>query len=129
MPLKVREDQHRIVVDDVAAHRNFLEVLAAFNGQIHRSLSVHDVNRAEGPAVDFKGLEVILGGVAVAVIERVGLDNRALRDTCLQGLHHFARQDVGTVTLAGMELNGDLARQIVLDQVVEFIQVIRVDHG
>lgn len=33
------------------------------------------------------------------------------------------------MTLAGMELNGDLARQIVLDQVVEFIQVIRVDHG
>ena len=85
MPLKVREDQHRIVIDDMAAHRNFLEVLAAFNGQIHRSLSVHDVNRAEGPAVDFKGLEVILGGVAVAVIERVGLDNRALRDACLQG--------------------------------------------
>ena len=129
MPLKVREDQHRIVIDDMAAHRNFLEVLAAFNWQIHRSLSVHDVNRAEGPAVDFKGLEVILGGVAVAVIESVGLDNRALRDACLQGLHHFARQDVGTVTLAGMELNGDLARQIALDQVVEFIEVIRVDHG
>ena len=129
MPLKVREDQHRIVIDDMAAHRNFLEVLAAFNWQIHRSLSVHDVNRAEGPAVDFKGLEVILGGVAVAVIEGVRFDNRALRDACLQGLHHFARQDVGTVTLAGMELNGDLARQIVLDQVVEFIQVIRVDHG
>ena len=70
MALEVREDQHRIVVDDVPAHRNFLKVLAAFNGQIHRALSVHDVNRAEGPAVGPQGFTMPFRG-----LPRTGIQN------------------------------------------------------
>ena len=94
-------------------------MLAAAHGKVDRSLGVHDVDRAEGPAVDLKRFKMLFGRVAVALIERVGLDNRAVGNGCLKRFDEFAGQDVGTVLFTSMQLDGNVTVNALIDLVVK----------
>ena len=66
MAFEVGQHQHGVIIQDMFADGQFRKPFPAGNGKAYVPVLIHDVDGAEGPAVDFKGLEVILGGVAVA---------------------------------------------------------------
>lgn len=101
---------------------------AALHRQHHRALGIHDVHRAESPAVDFQGFTVVFRGVALTVVKRVRFNDGAVGNACLKGLYHLARQDVGAVALTGVQLNGDFAGDLALDEVIELVEVFGVNH-
>ena len=129
MALEVGQHQHGIIVEQVLAHGHFLEVPSAGDGQGDVAVGIHDVHRAEGPAVGPQGLAVAFRGLAGAGVEDVALHDGALRDAGLQGPHHVARQDVGAVGLTGMELDGDAPLQRGTDLFVDAQQALRGDLG
>ena len=129
MPLKVREHDHGVVIDDMAAHGNFLEMLAAAHRQIHRASGIHDVNRTEGPAVDLERFKMLFGCKAIALIERVGFHDHGVRHRCLESLYHVTRQNVGTVLFARVQLDGHLAVDAFVDALVKVDQRLRVDFA
>lgn len=75
-----------------------------------------DVGGGEDADVGGDGLAVLLGGVAVALVVGVGLDDAGLGEVLLDQLADpFARDDVGAVGLAGVELYADLAADVAVD--------------
>ena len=53
MSFKVRQDNQRIIIDEVSTHSDFLEMKAISHGQINNLIVlVHDVDGAERPAID-----------------------------------------------------------------------------
>lgn len=129
MALEVGQHQHGVVVEQVLAHGHFLEVPSAGDGQGDFAVGIHDIHRAEGPAVGPQGLAVAFRGLAGAGVEDVALHDAALRDAGLQGPHHVARQDVGAVGLTGMELDGDAPLQRGTDLFIDAQQALRGDLG
>ena len=94
----------------MAAHRHLVKPLAANDGQRHGVFLVKDVNGAEGPAVDLQRLAVQLGGEAVALVVGVGLDDVGTLQVLLnEGLHPFARDDVGAILLARVQFHAHAA--------------------
>ena len=45
----------------------------------------------------------------------------------LQGSYHFARENVGTMRFAGMQLDGDLSADCCIDLRIDFQQPIAID--
>lgn len=86
MTLKVSQNQHGVIVDNVLAHSNFFQVEAAVNGQVDKAVLVHDVDRAERPAVNLDGLSVAFRCVAVAFVKCICFDDVAVRNRRLKGL-------------------------------------------
>ena len=58
---------------------------------------------------------MFFSGIAVALIERVGFDDGAVRDLLLQRFDQLARQNVGAVLFAGVQLDGNLAVNAFVD--------------
>ena len=128
MSLEMGENDHRVVVGDVAAHRHAVEPFAAFHRQGQGVLLVHDVHGAEGPSVDLQSPAVLLGGVAVADIVGIGLDNSGIRDIFLnQLLHPGARDNVRAVLLAGMQFHGHTAHDVAAYRLVGLSQSLRAE--
>ena len=75
MPLEVGEDHQAVVVLDMAAHAHPGEPFAPSHGQRDGVFLVEDVDRCEGPSVYFQRLAVLTGGVTVALVVGVGLDD------------------------------------------------------
>ena len=125
--LEVGQDDHGVVVADVLAHRDGLEVLAALHGEHRRAFGVHDVDRAEGPAVHLEGFKVLFRRVAVSHVERVRFDDRAVGNVLLEGFDHVARQNVRAVAFTRVELDRDLPDDFFVDERVELLQVFGVD--
>ena len=73
--LEVGKREHRVVVQHMGAHVHFIKPLAAGNGQGSNTFFVHDVYRAERPAVVGDGFAMLFGGVAVAFVIGVGFDD------------------------------------------------------
>ena len=121
------EHDHGIIIHDMAAHGDFLEVLAAPYGKLHRAFLIHDVHRAEVPAVHLDGLAVQLRGVAVALVERVRFHDIAVRHLSLERLHHVAGQDVRAVLFARVQLDGHLAVNTLIDEPVQTDQMLCID--
>ena len=94
MAFEMSQDNHRIVVDDVAAHGDFLQVLAAADGQIDRAFFIHDIDRAESPAIDLQRSDGKLS-YSGPLIERIGFDNRTVRTWAI--FDHLLRQDIGAI--------------------------------
>lgn len=124
--LEVREDYHRIVVDDVAAHGDFLKVLSAFDRERDGAFFVHDVDGTKRPAVDLRRFPVVFRRVAAPVVKSVRFDDRALRNLRLKGANHRARKDVGTVPFASMKLDGHLSGDVFVDKLVELKQMLGI---
>ena len=62
---------------------------------------------------------MLLGGVAVTHVVGVGLDDVGIGEVLLQqGLHPLARDDVGAVLLAGVELDAHAAGNVAADLLV-----------
>lgn len=118
------------------AHGHLGEPLAALDRQHHGAILVHDVHRAEGPAVHLEGFAVLLGGVAVAFIIGVGFHNVGVGQVVFnQRLHPGAGDDVGTVLFAGVRLDRHLAGQAAPDLLKRLAQALggkvpgEVHHG
>lgn len=71
VPFKMRQHQHRIIINDIFTHGNFLEMPAAAYRQQHCTLCIHDIHRAERPAVDTQGFNVISGRISIAMIKSI----------------------------------------------------------
>lgn len=107
----------------MTADVHLVKPLAALYREGGHALLIGDVHGAEGPAVDFQRLAVLLGGVAAAFVEGVGLDDRRIRQAGGEKLlHPGAGQEVRPFGLAGVQLNGDLALQHGGDAVIEFLE-------
>ena len=115
MALEMGQGKETVVIRHVRAVGHLLHPFAALNGQGDGALLVHDIHRAEIPAVDLESFAVLLGGIAAALIVSVGLHDDRVVKLLLGGeqfLHPRAWDDVGAVGLAGVELDGDLSSQI-----------------
>ena len=118
MALEVGQGNQRIVVSQGLAHRHLLEPLSALDRQHRGALGIHDIDGAERPSVHLQRLAMLVGSVAVALVVGVGLHDGGILQVLLhQRLHPFARQDVGSVLLAGVQFHGHLA----LDVLVHFL--------
>ncbi|MGA7831490.1 MAG: hypothetical protein WCA21_11055 [Terracidiphilus sp.] len=111
----------------MCADRHFFEVLPSFNGDHHSAVLVHNVDGAKIPAVDLKGFAVLGRRVSLALIERVGFDQATIGNVLLQGSYHFARENVGTVRFAGMQLDGDLSTDCCIDLRIDSQQSIAIE--
>ena len=117
--LEVGEHDEGAVVGQVAAHGHAVEPLAATYGEGCGVLLVEDVDGAERPAVHLQRTAVLLGGVAVALIVRVGLDDAGVGQVFLkEGLDPVAGNDVGAVLLAGVQLHAGASPDVSADLLV-----------
>ena len=83
----------------------------------------------EVPPVHLQGFKVVFGRVPVALIERVRFDDRRIRNPRLEGLHHLARENIGAMAFARMELDCDPAGNVFVDKVVKLVEMLGVDDG
>ena len=124
--LEVGQDHHGIVIFQVGTHKHPGEPFAALDGEGVCALLVHDIHRAEGPAVDLQRLPVLLGGVAVSRIIGVGLHDGGIMDRALhQGPHPVPGDDVGAVLLAGVQLHRDFSANGSVYPRVDLFQALR----
>ena len=119
---KVSQHQHRVVIDDAFAHRDFFEMESVTNRQIDITVLIHDIDRAERPAVNFKGLSMVGSVFSSAAVKRVRFNNRAVRNRLLQSLNHVARENIRSVWFAGMQLDRYFSVDFFVDQVVKLDQ-------
>ena len=113
MSFEMGQSQEGVVVCQVLTYGHFFEPFAAFNREQSCAVLVHDVYGAEGPAVDLQGLPVRFGGVAVAFVVGVSLDDIAVRDIVFDKcLYPRTRNDVRAVLFAGVQLDGYFAGQV-----------------
>lgn len=117
--LEVCENDHGVVVEKVLADVHFFEPLAALDRKRHVSVFIHDVDGREGPAVRLQDFAVARRRLTGTRVENVAFHDRG-GNFRLEGLHPFARNDVGTVRFARMELQGRAARDVAVDELVEF---------
>ena len=109
------------------AHGNFFKVLAPAYRQHNGAFFVHNVNRAEIPAVKGNGSAVLFGSIAPAFVQGVGFNYIAVGHMCLKSLYHFARQNVRAVRFAGMQFNCNLAVNAFVNHIIKFNKSISVD--
>ena len=91
-----------------------MKSLPALTGNHHRAVLVHNVHRTEIPAVDLNGFAMIGRSISLALIQSIGFHQVAVGNLLLQGFHHFPRQNIGAVRLAGVQLDGDFAGDFLL---------------
>jgi len=65
--------------------------------------------------------------VSLALIERVGFDQAAIGNVLLQGSYHFARENIGAVRFAGMQLDRDLSADCCIDLRIDSEQPIATE--
>ena len=126
MTLEVGKNEHRVVLGQVLAHKVLLEAQAIGNGQLKvGALGIHEVDvEVIVPPMLGNRAQVLLGRIALAVIGRVALNDRAM-----QLVYHrcpeIRVQEVLVAHLARMDLDGNLARQLNAQQAVEFHNLLR----
>ena len=114
---EVGENEHGVVVEEVLADHDFLEMQTALDRQRRIPEFVHDVDLREGPAVFFEHLAVTRRRLTRALVENVALDDGALRNRALQRLDPGGRQNVRTLGLARVEFERDLAGEFALYEI------------
>ena len=90
-------------------------MLTVADRKINGALCVHDINRAERPAVHLQRFQMLFCGITVALIERVGFYDGAVGDLLLQRFDQLARQNVGAVLFAGVQFDSNLAVNAFVD--------------
>ena len=121
--LEVRQNQQRVIVQHGLADVHLRKPLAALDRKRGNALGVRDVHRAERPAVDLQRLAMLFGGIAAALIVRVGLDDRRVRQTGFDQLSDpWSGDDIGALRLAGVQLDRHLAGQHRGNLVIDLLQ-------
>ena len=118
MTFEVRQDKHGIVIGYALAHGHFFQVEAVGHWQIYIAMLIHDIDRAECPAIDLECFAMLCRGIAVAMIKGIGFHNGTIRDFGLQGFDKIPWDDIWTVFFASMHLDGHLAVNALIYQVV-----------
>ena len=118
MALEVGEDDHGVVVEKVLADVDFFEPLAALDRERHVSVLIHDVDGREGPAVRLQDFAVTRGRLAGARVKDVAFHDRG-GNFRLEGLHPFARNDVGAVGFTRVKFQGGAAGDVAVYELVE----------
>ena len=116
--LEVRENDHGVVVEKVLADMDFLQPLAALDRQSHVAVFIHDVDGREGPAVRLQDFAVTRRRLTGTRVEDVAFHDRG-GNFRLEGLHPFARNDVGTVRFARVKLERGAAGDVAVHELVE----------
>ena len=97
---------------------DFLQPLAALDRQSHVAVFIHDVDGREGPTVRLQDFAVTGRRLTGTRIEDVALHDRG-GNFRLEGLHPFARNDVGAVWFARVKLQGGTAGDVAVHELVE----------
>ena len=120
--LEVGEVDHKVVVGKVLAHEVIVEVGRVLHGQGHAAVGVHDVDNGDFVVAALgDGLAVLLGGVAVAGIGGVALDEGAV-DLFHQRGDELGTEVVAVLRLARADFHGDIALCVNAQGLVDFHQ-------
>lgn len=109
MPFKMRQDNHEIIIDDMAAHSDFFQMLAAADRQIHIAFFIHNIYKAKRPAIDLQRFSMTGRRVAIALIQRIRFYNRTVRDMLYKCLNHVTGQNIRPMLFSCMQLNSYFA--------------------
>lgn len=97
---------------------------AAFDGKQRVTLFIQDVDRTEVPTVLRENTTMAFACLTRALVENIGLDNRALRYGALELLDPFARQNVRSARFARVKFQSDTACDVLIDQLVQTQQSV-----
>ena len=128
MALEMGQDKERIIAQQVAADRDLRDPLGPRDRKHGGAFLIHDIDRAEGPAVMSDRLAVLFGRIAVAGIEGIGINDLCVLQFRLlfdQVLHPGSGDDIGAVLLTGVEFDCHLPDHISVDFVVDFPESFR----
>ena len=128
MALEMGQHQGRVVIGQILAHIVFLNHLAVGNvqhqigarcvQQIHRKILL--------PAVLFKQLQVLFGGITLSLVCRIALD-----DGATHMIHHrfpeIGPQEILVALLAGMDLDGHISGQLLVQQLIHLQHLFGCD--
>ena len=64
MAFEVCEHDKRVIAQHVAADADRIKPFAASDRQLYHAVLIHNVDRAERPAIGFQGLAMLLGRIA-----------------------------------------------------------------
>ena len=139
MPFEVSEDHQRIVIEQMFAHMHFPQMIAwrkrardpgfspgflkkgvsAWYRNRHIAFLVHNVHRAEGPAIFHKQFTMARCLRAPAGIEHIAFHNACERDVFHKRPGKLSGWKIGRSRFSCMELDGYLAGYGTTDLVVE----------
>ena len=128
MALEVSQHQHRVVIDNAFAHCDFFKVESVTNRQIDITVLIHDIDRAESPAVNFKGLSMVGSILSSAAVQGIRFNDRAVRNGLLQSLNHVTRKNIGTVRFSGVQFDRHFPVNFFIDQVIKLDQRSGINH-
>lgn len=107
MAFEVCEHDKRVIAQHVVADADRIKPFAASDRQLCHAVPIHNVDRAERPAIDLKRLSLLFGRVAVALVVGVRLDDMGILKLGLllmKRLDPVPRKDFRAMLLAGVEL-------------------------
>ena len=119
MPFEVGQHQKGVVVLQVFAHKVLRNGLAVRDRQLHvGALGIHQVEvKILVPPMDLNGLEVFRCGVPLSVVGGVALGHSAAHGVNNR-LPEGRTQEILVSHLAGMNLDGHLAGQVLLQKLI-----------
>ena len=116
MAFEMREDEHGFIVEHILADVHLSEPLAAGDRDVDCGERVHDIDRPERPAVDFECLDMLGCSIAIAMVQRVGLDDMLFWLLPFEELLDPGGWDnVWAMRLAGMQFHSRLSGEYVGD--------------
>lgn len=106
MTFEMRQRYHGIIIQHMISYRHLSEPFSVFYRKHGGSFFIHDVYRAECPAIHLQCLAVCFCCITVAFVISVCLDDRYIRQFFLhQMFYPLSRDDIWTVFLTGMQLD------------------------
>ena len=124
--LKMSQHEQGIVIQNILSHLQLGKPFSAFYRKRRCPVLIHDIDRAERPAVGLQGFSMILRRIAAAVIVGIRLYNRRLRKLFSdQFLHPGSGNDIRPVRLPGMKLNSHFSGQTAAYTGINLAQTFR----
>ena len=127
MTFEVRQDDRKVVVEEMRADEIFSQVPAARDRKSRLTLGIHDIDRSDRrePMIG-GGLQVIGRTGPPAAVGRIALDDRAA-DLANQITDQGRLQEMVPARFAGREFDGDLARRLAPQRFVDAHECLRRD--
>ena len=119
VPFEMRQNNHRVVIVNVRAHRDFFKMKAVANRKVNVAFLVQNIDRAKRPAVLFQNVPMPFSRRTHSAISNIRLDNRGVRNLRLKNFHHIGRQNVRSIRLAGVKFDSDFAGNVAVNFIVK----------